>query len=128
MNLMLPPSGARSMTRVPSQHGTKRGKPNQNNTMHRIHSNYTTKQEGANPDIHNELLRLNPRCSLQRLKVVLLVGGVLVNDEQIVAQRRNDKPEVELPVDIHLRQDTPVALTREHRYRKKHTFHNVPRM
>ena len=44
----------------------------------------------------NEFLAVNHGMTLQHFEIVLFIGRVLVDDEQVLAQARDDEAEVEL--------------------------------
>ncbi len=46
--------------------------------------------------------------ALQRFKIVLLVRCMLVDNEEVLPVADNEKAEVELPIDDHLREVTPI--------------------
>lgn len=51
---------------------------------------------------HDESLSLEHRVLLQHLKVVFLVGGVLVDNEDVSVELRDDESQVELTDDLHV--------------------------
>lgn len=51
---------------------------------------------------HDESLSLEHRVLLQHLKVIFLVGGVLVDYEDVGVEFGDDEPQVELTDDLHV--------------------------
>lgn len=51
---------------------------------------------------HNESLSLEHRVLLQHLKVIFLVSGVLVDNEDVGVELGDDESQVELTDDLHV--------------------------
>lgn len=52
--------------------------------------------------LHNQLLSLQHVVLLQHFEVVLLIGGMLVYDEDVRVQFGDDEAQIKLPKNLHL--------------------------
>lgn len=79
-----------------------------------LHLKWCTASPEAWVNPRDEPLSLEHRVLLQHLKVVLLVGGVLVHQEEVLLQFGYDESQVKLTQDLHLCEH---RLPEKHRHR-----------